>query len=234
MKKVIIASICAYSVFAPSVVLAEQITQPPGQPVENQSVVVGTVEIKTTDPAYNEYMWQIEHGAPGAKYWSRVAKCETNSDWDDHGTWAGGLGIYNQARFTYPNSGTWERWGGEQFALHPSKATALQQIVVANRIAMFGWRSTYRDWDGITERVIQKVQYKKPAGFNGWGCIKQHRNGKKKGQWNIDLNPTRFENRRKEYWKNPIPYKTHELVLHKMNIPGWAKNKFKSEPWRLR
>lgn len=236
MKKKLITAICIFALWSPSVANAEDI-QPP-EPVSGAGVpettVIEGVAISPSDPAYDEYIWQINNGAPGAKFWSMVAKCETRRDWKDHGTWSGGLGIYNQSRFSRPNSGTWERWGGEQFGLRPQDATPLQQIVIANRIAMFGWRVTYRDWNGYHERVVKKTQYKKPAGFNGWGCIKQHRNGKKKGQWHINLNPRRFEVKRDKYWENPIPYKTHELVLPKMNIPGWAWNKYKNEPERLR
>ena len=205
-----------------------QDTPPPGD------VVIEGITVDTSSEAWAEYLWQIDHGAPGVRYWSRVAKCETGRDWLDHGTWSGGLGIYNQRRFAQPNSGTWERWGGEQFGLRPQDATPLEQIVVANRIAMFVWRVTYRDWNGNVERVIQKNQWKRPAGFNGWGCIKQHRNGRKKGTWYINLNPTRFERARTAYWRDPVPYRVHEVVLAKMNIPGWAWNKYAHEPWRLR
>lgn len=199
------------------------------------SVVIDGIKIAVNDPAWDEYNWQLANGAPGVVYWNRVAKCETRRDWKDHGTWAGGLGIFTAKRFSQPGSGTWERWGGEQFGLRPQDATPLQQMVVANRIAMFGWKVTYRDWNGYYERVVQKVQYKKPAGFNGWGCIKTHRNGKKKGQWHINLNPRRFENARKRYWSTgQPPYMTHQLVLHKMNIPKWAYNKYPNDPNRFK
>lgn len=201
----------------------------------SEGVEVSGVAISPDDPAWPEYRWQIANGGPGIKYWERVAKCETRSDWKDHGTWAGGLGIYTRKRFAQEGSGTWERWGGEEFGLRPQDATPLQQIVVANRIAMFGYRVTYRDWNGIHERVVQKTQYKKFAGFNGWGCIKQHRNGRQKGKWHINLNPSRFERNRNRYWRtDQPPYMTHEVVLHKMNIPKWAFNKYKGEPQRLR
>lgn len=198
------------------------------------AIVIEGIEISPNDPAWAEFQWQIDHGAPGVPYWSRVAKCETGRDWKDHGTWAGGLGIFTAKRFAQEGSGTWERWGGEQFGLRPQDATPLQQIVVANRIAMFGYRVTYRDWNGYHERVVQKNQWKKPAGFNGWGCIKQHRNGRKKGVWHINLNPTRFERNRAAYWQNPVPYMIHEVVLPKMNIPGWARNKYPNQPSRFR
>lgn len=231
MKRVA-ATLIALSVLYPTAARADSTGPTEGEP---SPVVIGKETIAADDPAWPEFLWQINHGAPGIPYWSRVAKCETNSDWDDHGTWAGGLGIFTAKRFSQPGSGTWERWGGEQFAQRPQGATPLQQIVVANRIAMFGWKVTYRDWNGIHERVVQKTQYKKPAGFNGWGCIKQHRNGKKRGQWHINLNPARFERNRARYWAtNQPPYTTHQLVLHKMNIPGWAYNKYPNQPNRFK
>lgn len=211
----------------------------PSPPATSQGSVemidLAGLQIRADDPAWDEYRWQIEQGGAPAAYWVRVAKCETRGNWHNGGRWSGGLGIYNQARFTHPNSGTWERWGGEQFALKPEKASPLQQIVVANRIAMFGWRVTYRDWGPISERVIQKVQYKQPAGFNGWGCIKQHRNGKQPGRWHINLNPTRFERARDRYWAtDQPPYRTHEITLPRMNIPRWAYERYASQPGRLR
>jgi len=201
---------------------------------ESDTVTIDGIVISKSDPAWPEYRWQVKRGAPRVKYWNRVAKCETGRDWQDTGTWAGGLGIFTAKRFAQQGSGTWERWGGEQFALRPNGATPLQQIVVANRIAMFGYRVTYRQWNGIHSRVVQKVQYKKYSGFNGWGCIKMHRNGKVEGRWYIDLNPTKYERARSQYWKNPVPYKTHEVVLDDLNIPKYAYVKYKNQPNRLR
>lgn len=201
----------------------------------SDTTTIDGIVISNSDSAWDEYNWQIANGAPGIVYWNRVAKCETGRDWKDTGTWAGGLGIFTAKRFAQEGSGTWERWGGEQFALRPQGATPLQQIVVANRIAMFGWKVTYRDWNGIHERVVQKTQYKKPSGFNGWGCIKHHRNGKKPGQWYINLNPTRFEKNRSKYWKNNRPpYKLHKVVLHRIDIPTWARNKYPNDPKRFK
>lgn len=89
------------------------------------------------------------------RYWDLVAICESSQDgetanWQDRGNWAGGLGI---AR------GTWNRYGGRQFAATPDKATREEQIIVANRISVLGF--TYKDG-----------YYKWPVGFFGWGCIK--------------------------------------------------------------
>lgn len=202
--------------------------------VDSANIVkIDGVLVDLNDPVWDEYNWQIANGGAPIEYWAKVAKCETRSDWQDHGFYGGGLGIFTAKRFNEKGMGTWERWGGEQFAIHPRFASPLQQIVVANRIAVFGWKATYRAWGRISERVIQKDYYKKPAGFNGWGCIKEYRVKKfgKKG-W---LNPSKWENRRKQYWNNnPVPYKTHVVVLKRkqMGIPKWAYNKY--PPSRLK
>lgn len=218
MKR-IIQTLVLVSIFYPTAVHADTSGQSEGNP----PATISGNPVDPADPAWPEFLWQIDHGAPGIPYWERVAKCETRSDWKDHGTWAGGLGIYTAKRFAQEGSGTWERYGGEQFGLRPQDATALQQIVVANRIAMFGYSATYRDWNGYHERVVQKTQWKRPSGFNGWGCIKAHRHGRLKHQWNINLNPTRFEKARTRYWRtHQPPYMVHQVTLPRMNIPGWA------------
>lgn len=116
---------------------------------------------------------------PPMRYWDKVAVCEssldgTNPRWNDRGKWAGGLGIYTNGKFGDSDMGTWERWGGEEFAPSPDKATRLQQIVVANRIAVHGWSTTvYRDPARAKRQGVPRVyEYaKRRAGFFGWGCI---------------------------------------------------------------
>lgn len=105
-------------------------------------------------------------------FWDKVAQCETASNWQDGGKWAGGLGIYQ---------GTWENFGGEEFAPTPGKATKEEQIIVANRIATLGYKTIrYRDpvkakrW-GVP---VKYVWDKDPVGFNGWGCYKSKSTGK--------------------------------------------------------
>ena len=118
--------------------------------------------------AYIEYMDQVEnYPVPSLDYWYKVAKCETRSDWQDHGTYAGGLGIYTNARFRDSGMGTWERWGGEEFALTPGEASILQQIVIANRIAVVGWKT-----EVIRKDKTTYLWERTPVGYLGWGCIK--------------------------------------------------------------
>jgi hypothetical protein len=100
---------------------------------------------------------------PSIKYWKKVAQCETGQNWQDGGNWGGGLGIARS---------TWEGYGGKQFASHPSKATVLQQIVVANRIAVFGWQTN--EFRTLEDRLANKPFFRPAVGFNGWGCIKNN------------------------------------------------------------
>lgn len=112
-------------------------------------------------------------GGTGARlatddFWHRLSWCETNSNWrkgwryPNQNLYGGGLGIFTRGRFRDDDSGTWERWGGEEFARHPSGATVAEQIIVANRISTQGYRKTYRD--GST-------YWKPPVGFTGWGAL---------------------------------------------------------------
>jgi hypothetical protein len=98
-------------------------------------------------------------------FWDKVAQCETGSDWQNGGRYAGGLGIYNNGTYGDRDMGTWERWGGEEFAPSPDKATKEQQLIVADRVSTQGWRQP----DG---------KFKDPVGFLGWGCIKSKSSGK--------------------------------------------------------
>ncbi|HEY7134002.1 MAG TPA: transglycosylase family protein [Acidimicrobiia bacterium] len=64
--------------------------------------------------------------------WDRLAQCETGGNWGLHGArFSGGLGIFN---------GTWDAFGGREFASNAGSATRDQQIAVAERIrARFGY-----------------------------------------------------------------------------------------------
>jgi hypothetical protein len=71
-------------------------------------------------------------------FWDRMAQCETGGNWSMVGSrYSGGLGFYN---------GTWDSFGGREFAHRAGQATREQQIIVANRVA-----------DGV--------------GLSGWGCL---------------------------------------------------------------
>jgi hypothetical protein len=71
-------------------------------------------------------------------YWDRMAYCETGGNWSMVGSkYSGGLGFWN---------GTWDGFGGREFAARAGQATREQQIIVANRVA-----------DSV--------------GLSGWGCL---------------------------------------------------------------
>lgn len=97
------------------------------------------------------------------RYWDRVAVCETRSNWQNGGRFAGGLGIAVT---------TWKNYGGHQFASHPSRATREQQIEIANRISMFGFqtKNVFLSEADIPNRPF----FRPPVGFGGWGCISQN------------------------------------------------------------
>ena len=67
--------------------------------------------------------------------WDGIARCETGGNWSMRGSsFSGGLGFYN---------GTWNSFGGRQFASNAGLASREQQIVVAERVyaryRLSGW-----------------------------------------------------------------------------------------------
>jgi hypothetical protein len=118
---------------------------------------------------------------PTDGFWKDLAQCETANDWQNGGRYAGGLGIMNNSSFPKSAMGTWERFGGEEFAPSPDKATREQQIAVAERIGFTGWSVTvtrdkeYAKKIGVPQ-VYQWVQ--KAVGLTGWGCYKSKSTGK--------------------------------------------------------
>ena len=107
---------------------------------------------------------------PLVSFWENMAQCETLNNWKHKGKngaghyYEGGLGIYDD---------TWDNWGGEEFANHAYGATKGEQIIVANRIALFGYktvRSRDPEWAKLHGAPINYLHKKDAAGFNGWGC----------------------------------------------------------------
>ncbi|MEJ5256138.1 MAG: transglycosylase family protein [Acidimicrobiales bacterium] len=90
-------------------------------------------------------------GVPPDEYWDRMAYCETGGNWKMTGSrYSGGVGFYN---------GTWDAWGGREFAPLAGQATREQQIIVANRVATQGYHGPRG--------------YVAPVGYSGWGCTKK-------------------------------------------------------------
>ena len=116
---------------------------------------------------------------PRIEFWDELARCETGSNWQNPGRFSGGVGIMNTGTFAkgvlgQSQMGTWERWGGEEFAPTPQEATKEQQILVGNRIALWGWEVVVDRGREFAERhgVPQIYHYKKePVGFGGWGAL---------------------------------------------------------------
>ncbi|MDR3447910.1 MULTISPECIES: acyltransferase family protein [unclassified Dyella] len=82
-------------------------------------------------------------------YWNKMARCETDANWQNGGRHSGGLGM---------SVDDWKTWGGNQFAPTPAEATPAQQIEVANRISTQGWTNDTGD-------IV------KPIGFVRWRCV---------------------------------------------------------------
>ena len=59
--------------------------------------------------------------------WSAIAACESGGNWGA----STGNGFYGGLQFT---QGTWDAYGGGQYASSASQATPAQQIAVANRV----------------------------------------------------------------------------------------------------
>lgn len=100
------------------------------------------------------------------RFWEAVSWCETNHNWDDGGYYSGGLGMAQSV---------WENYGGRQFATRPSKATKVQQIIVANRVAFLGFqtRNIYRTLD---DKLNNRPYFKPAVGWRSmqnWGrnCV---------------------------------------------------------------
>jgi len=111
-----------------------------------------------------EYWYQSnDPRTPPSRYWDALAKCETGNNWQNKGQWSGGLGIYQR---------TWYEFGGYDYAKHPWQASYVQQLVIANRISLFGykWKNRYRTWD---DKVAGRGMVKYPVRYFGWGCARE-------------------------------------------------------------
>lgn len=119
----------------------------------------------------NEAMACVHSSSLGNKrpmrdeYWDAVAQCETRGNWRDHGLYAGGLGIAIT---------TWRGYGGYQFAKSPRDATREEQIIIANRISVFGYQ-TKHEFLTLDDKLNNRPFFRYPVGFFGWGCIKNNK-----------------------------------------------------------
>jgi hypothetical protein len=126
-----------------------------------------TVQAAGINLVHPELRAQLKTRKAGSvRFWEAVSWCETNHDWDDHGYYAGGLGIAQV---------TWRGFGGWQFAKSPQHATKEQQIIVANRISFLGFqtKNAYRTLD---DKLNNRPFFRPAIGWRssknwGRGCI---------------------------------------------------------------
>lgn len=177
-KHFLLAFAILFVVLIPTVVFAQ--SPPQDISTENVKVVVREVTSKNS-VLIRSTLVKTNVAKATLQFWEELARCETQSNWQDTGQYAGGLGIYTKGNFPDSDMGTWERWGGEEFAPSPDKATKEQQIIVANRISVEGWKTTVtRDADKARRMGVPQVYVwdKEPVGFGGWGCYKSKSTGK--------------------------------------------------------
>ena len=147
---------------------------------QDTTPVVTVVEKPLSAPSYTTLTFDATPNAP-IEFWDKLAQCETAQDWNNTGRYAGGLGIYTKGEFPQSSMGTWERYGGEEFAPSPDKATKEQQVIVANRISVEGYKTTItRDANRAKAMGVSQVYEwnQKPVGFTGWGCYKSKSTGR--------------------------------------------------------
>jgi hypothetical protein len=115
---------------------------------EAQAEAEREAALRARYPARDQY--PARGPIPDDAYWDAMARCETGGDWNMTGSrYSGGVGFYN---------GTWDAWGGREFAPLAGQASREEQIVVANRVATQGW-------------ITPSGGYVKPVGYSGWGCV---------------------------------------------------------------
>lgn len=148
-----------------AVLLTTAFTNPVGAtttepaPITEPSVSIVSVQevALVTPPALVKHPKPI----PLESFWDRLAWCETNSNWQNGGNWAGGLGIARS---------TWKGFGGYEFARTPDKATREEQIIVANRIAIYGYQT--KSFRTQADKEQNRPFFRSPVGFNGWGALR--------------------------------------------------------------
>lgn len=110
-----------------------------------------------------ELVTQLKSKKGGSiRFWEAVSWCETNHNWNDGGYFSGGLGMAQSV---------WEGYGGRQFASRPPKATKQEQIIVANRMAFFGYQ-TKNVFRTLDDKLNNKPFFRPAIGWrssSNWG-----------------------------------------------------------------
>ena len=106
------------------------------------------------------------HKGGSIAFWEAVSWCETNHKWNDGGYYSGGLGMAQSV---------WDNYGGKEFAPRPSGATKEEQIVVANRMAFFGFQ-TKHTYATLQDKMNNKPYFRPAVGWRSashWGknCV---------------------------------------------------------------
>lgn len=148
--------------------------RPVGQSVEEAQFPA----LAQLDPTTEEFLRLMNRpDAPPLEYWERLARCETDNDWQNPGRHGGGLGFFTQGTFAQSTMGGWERFGGEDYAGHPKDATRREQLIVAARTAYAGWygRVVDRGADVAKRKGVPRfyVWDRDPFGYWTWGCAKR-------------------------------------------------------------
>ncbi|QFZ23998.1 resuscitation-promoting factor [Saccharothrix syringae] len=81
---------------------------------------------------------------PDGAVWDSLAKCEAGGNWAINT----GNGYYGGLQF---NKGTWDAYGGGQYAAYPHQATREQQIAVATKLR--DARGSYSAWPGCQAKL---------------------------------------------------------------------------------
>lgn len=144
-----------------------------GSASEAQNSVTATditenVNVQTL-PDTSEVILQAQHATrkvPKNNFWNAVAWCETNQHWNDGGYYSGGLGMAHSV---------WVNYGGRQFANRPHKATKIEQIIVANRVAFLGFQ-TKNTYATLADRENNRPYFRPAVGWYNltkWGknCV---------------------------------------------------------------
>jgi hypothetical protein len=129
--------------------------------VENK---VHMMAVSTMNP---ELVTQLRSRKGGSiRFWEAVSWCETNHNWNNGGYFSGGLGMAQSV---------WVNFGGKQFASRPPKATKEEQIIVANRMAFFGYQ-TKKEFRTLDDKLNNKPFFRPAVGWRsssnwGKGCV---------------------------------------------------------------
>ena len=116
------------------------------------------------DKGLPEFAWQQANGGFTEKYWDRVGSWETGGGKSpnlrhSNKKFAGAYGL---------TKANWLDYGGLDFATSADKASKIQQLVIANRKAAFGYINKIMPNPSMPSGAIQLMY---PTGTGGWTTI---------------------------------------------------------------